>query len=103
MSVRFPSFDDDTDRPSISLENQKIRILVPVSGDEDEMIKLACRKLAHQFLPGWLDWAERMTGLDSKRLRIGDQCTRWGSCSPKGTLSLNWRIIFCSHRSLGAM
>jgi predicted metal-dependent hydrolase len=87
------SFDDRTDRPWISLENQKIGILVPVSGDEDEMIKQACRKLAHQFLPGWVDWAERLTGLDSKRLRIGDQCTRWGSCSPKGTLSLNWRVI----------
>ena len=57
------------------------------------MIKLACRKLAYQFLPGWLEWAENYAGLYSKKLRIGDQRTRWGSCSPKGTLSLNWRII----------
>jgi predicted metal-dependent hydrolase len=85
--------DDDTDRPSISLENQQIGIHLPAAGDEDEMIKLACRKLAHQFLPGWLEWAENYAGLYSKRLRIGDQRTRWGSCSPKGTLSLNWRII----------
>ena len=87
------SIDDRTDRPWISLENRKIGILVPVSGVEDEIIKQACRKLAHQFLPGWVDWAERQTGLHSKRLRIGDQHTRWGSCSPKGTLSLNWRVI----------
>ena len=87
------SFDEYTDRPLISLENQQIGIRVPRSGQEDEMIKLVCRKLAYQFLPGWLEWAENYAGLYSKRLRIGDQRTRWGSCSPKGTLSLNWRII----------
>ena len=87
------SFDEYTDRPLISLENQQIGIRVPRSGQEDEMIKLACRKLAYQFLPGWLEWAENYAGLYSKKLRIGDQRTRWGSCSPKGTLSLNWRII----------
>ena len=85
--------DDGTDRPSISLENQEIRIQIPARGEEGEMIKLACRKLAYQFLPAWLEWAENYAGLYSKRLRIGDQRTRWGSCSPKGTLSLNWRII----------
>ena len=87
------SFDEYFDRPFISLENQQIGIRVPRTGQEDEMIKLACRKLAHQFLPGWLEWAENYAGLYSKRLRIGDQRTRWGSCSLKGTLSLNWRII----------
>ena len=87
------SFDEYTDRPLISLENQQIGIRVPRSGQEGEMIKLACRKLAYQFLPGWLEWAEIYAGLYSKKLRIGDQRTRWGSCSPKGTLSLNWRII----------
>ena len=87
------SFDEYTDRPLISLENQQIGIRVPRSGQEGEMIKLACRKLAYQFLPGWLEWAENYAGLYSKKLRIGDQRTRWGSCSPKGTLSLNWRII----------
>ena len=87
------SFEEYTDRPLISLENQEVGISVPRLGQEDEMIKLACRKLAYQFLPGWLEWAENYAGLYSKRLRIGDQRTRWGSCSPKGTLSLNWRII----------
>jgi predicted metal-dependent hydrolase len=27
------------------------------------------------------------------RLRIGDQRTLWGSCSPSGTLSFNWRLV----------
>jgi predicted metal-dependent hydrolase len=28
-----------------------------------------------------------------KRLRLADQTTLWGSCSPDGTISLSWRLI----------
>ena len=28
-----------------------------------------------------------------RRLRLGDQTTLWGSCSPDGTISLSWRLI----------
>jgi len=36
--------------------------------------------------------AERL-GLGYRRIRIGDQRTRWGSCSSKGTLSFSWRLV----------
>ncbi len=32
-------------------------------------------------------------GLRVKRVTVRDQNSRWGSCSSKGTLSLNWRLI----------
>ena len=84
------------DRPSIHLGNQEIGIHLPVGQNEELIIKETCWKLARQFLPGWIEWAQMQCGLFPQRVRVGDQRTRWGSCSPKGTISLNWRIILLS-------
>jgi predicted metal-dependent hydrolase len=32
-------------------------------------------------------------GVAYRRIRIGGQRTLWGSCSPGGTLSFNWRLV----------
>lgn len=38
-------------------------------------------------------WSARM-GLTYGRVSIRDQRTRWGSCSSKGNLNFNWRLVF---------
>lgn len=38
-------------------------------------------------------WSARM-GLAFGRVAIRDQKSRWGSCSSKGNLNFNWRLVF---------
>lgn len=32
-------------------------------------------------------------GVSFNKIRIGNQKTRWGSCSSKGTISYNWKLV----------
>ena len=50
-----------------------------------EAAKEYCPKRAAHFLP--------LTGGSFERITIRDQRTRWGSCSARGTLSFNWRLM----------
>lgn len=51
-------------------------------------------KLAKAVLPDWTAHIGERTGLKHARVQIRDQRTRWGSCSSKGTISLNFRVLF---------
>lgn len=37
-------------------------------------------------------WAPRL-GVNPQRITIKDQKTRWGSCSSKGNITYNWRVV----------
>ncbi len=41
-----------------------------------------------------LDYFTELYGLTYNRLSVRDQKTRWGSCSSKGNLNFNYRIVF---------
>jgi predicted metal-dependent hydrolase len=40
-----------------------------------------------------LDAESRALGVDYRGPRIADQKSLWGSCTPDGTISLNWRLV----------
>jgi len=51
------------------------------------------RGLAREHLPGRIEhWAARV-GRRPSRVVIGERTTRWGSCSPSGTLSFCYRLV----------
>lgn len=39
----------------------------------------------------------RALGVTYSRITLRDQRSRWGSCSSKGTLSFNWRLVLAPH------
>lgn len=51
--------------------------------------KELARKLVHQRLAHF----NAMYGFEYKRVSIKDQKTMWGSCSKKGNLNFNWRLV----------
>ena len=49
--------------------------------------------LAKKFLPARLENCQANLRYRSKKCRVGNQKSRWGSCSTSGTICLNWRIL----------
>jgi predicted metal-dependent hydrolase len=51
------------------------------------------RRLAARELPLRLSELAGAHGFEVKAVGVRNQRTRWGSCSPSGRISLNWRLI----------
>lgn len=76
-----------------ALEHQKE---LPVSDLTDAQRAALERRYidaAKEYFPKRIAYYQQYTGGDYHRISIRDQKTRWGSCSAKGTLSFNWRLM----------
>jgi predicted metal-dependent hydrolase len=67
-------------------------ILVP-DGDHVPALESLFRREAKKVFTEQLDRITRKCGTEWSSLRIGDMRTRWGSCSPGGRMSFNWRLM----------
>jgi len=59
-----------------------------------DLLRQWIKQHARALLQPRLQRLSKQTGLPYARLRIGLQKTRWGSCSGKGTISLNAGLVF---------
>ena len=55
-------------------------------------VEARLRTLAARELPSRLFELARLHGFAVPRVSVRNQRTRWGSCSPSGRISLNWRL-----------
>jgi len=72
------------------------RLKIPgldLAADLRPAIQKHLRKMAQQELPGRVRELAGRHQVTLSRISIRNQRSRWGSCSSKGTISLNWRLI----------
>jgi predicted metal-dependent hydrolase len=67
-------------------------LLVP-TGDYRPAVERLYRRLARREVGARLDSAVSEMGLSYSGLSIRSQSTRWASCSAKGAMSFNWRLL----------
>lgn len=94
---------DYLDRKSpvkITENGPRIQVVGPV--DDTPLIIEALQKYvakkAREVLLPMLHAMSRKTGLTYSALRVRRQKTRWGSCSARGTISLNAKLLFLPPR-----
>jgi predicted metal-dependent hydrolase len=59
----------------------------------DVALEAALRDRARRELPAQLLALAKQHDISVSRISVRDQRTRWGACSPAGTITLNWRLI----------
>jgi hypothetical protein len=81
------------------VHRQGDRLLVP-AGDARPAIERFYRRAARAEIAPRLDAAATRAGLSYSGLDIRAQRTRWASCSSKGRMSFNWRLLMAPERVL---
>ncbi len=82
-------------RPKVELTKNKIFIFSPLK--EREMLREALRKWykkeAKKIILEKVEYFKKICMADPVQVKIKEQKRRWGSCSSKGNIYFNWRII----------
>ncbi|MBL6750366.1 MAG: M48 family metallopeptidase [Nevskia sp.] len=85
-------------RPRVRLGDALIEVFCPLAlrmqpAALGKSLREALREQARIDAVRLLDAEARALGVDYRGPRIADQKSLWGSCTPDGTISLNWRLV----------
>jgi predicted metal-dependent hydrolase len=82
-------------RSHVARRGHELRAAVPSAGQAAvrEALERWYRRQARQEVAARLDAATARAGTDYAGLSIRGQRTRWASCSSRGAMSFNWRLL----------
>ena len=75
------------------IESQRRRQVPQLALERLEVSEQEARTAARELASALVDEEVDRLGVAYSRVRIGDQRTLWGSCSPGGSISFNWRLV----------
>jgi len=76
----------------IWFDNERVRAAAPEENLRPA-VEQHLRALAQRELTARAEELARQLGAPMRRVMVRSQKSRWGSCSVRGTISLNWRLI----------
>jgi predicted metal-dependent hydrolase len=79
----------EANRAWIERERAVLRRRTLVDDERERLLRARARR----ELPAQLLTLAKAHGVAVRRVSIRNQRSRWGACSPAGTITLNWRLI----------
>jgi predicted metal-dependent hydrolase len=96
LTVPRGTSDTDVERvleeKRLWITEQRMRQIPRLGLDPSAVSESEARTAARELVSTLADEQSERIGVEYRRIRIGGQRTLWGSCSPRGTLSFNWRL-----------
>ena len=75
-------------------QQQQLHIIAQDNTHAVQLLRQWIRHKAKAYFATRLDYWSQKTGLNYTKLTVRSQKSRWGSCSSRGTISLNDQLIF---------